>query len=76
MVLSNMLCFNSTNGLHKTKVISTFGFRIPTISSLRGKRGENPKIKNRLTCNTQQIKRFYWYPEPGSNRHDIAVIGV
>ena len=23
-----MLCFNSTNGLHKTKVISTFGFRI------------------------------------------------
>lgn len=76
MVLSNMLCFNSTNGLHKTKGISTFGFHITTISSLRGKCGENSKIKNRLTCHNQQIKRFYWYPEPGSNRHDIAVIGV
>ena len=34
-----------------------------------GKCGENPKIKNRLTCHNQQIKRFYWYSEPGSNRH-------
>lgn len=59
-----MLCFYSTNGLHKTKGISTFGFRIPTISSLRGKCGENPKIKNRLTYHNQQIKRFFLYPEP------------
>ena len=22
------------------------------------------------------ISTFYWYPEPGSNRHDITVIGV
>lgn len=41
-----------------------------------GKCGENPENKNRLTLIYQQIKRFYWYPEPGSNRHDIAVIGV
>ena len=25
--------------------------------------------KNRLTCHNQQIKRFFLYPEPGSNRH-------
>lgn len=24
----------------------------------------------------QLIGIYYWYPEPGSNRHDIAVIGV
>ena len=34
-----------------------------------GKCGENPKSKNRLIRLYQQIKRFYWYPEPGSNRH-------
>ena len=71
-----MLCFNSTNGLHKTKVISTFGFRIQPFLLCGENAGKNPKIKNRLTCHNQQIKRFYWYPEPGSNRHDIAVIGV
>lgn len=52
-----------------TKGISNIWFSHSTISSLRGKCGENPKIKNRLTCHNQQIKRFYWYPEPGSNRH-------
>lgn len=34
-----------------------------------GQCGENPEIKNRLTCYYQQIKRFLQYPEPGSNRH-------
>lgn len=34
-----------------------------------GKCGENPKNKNRLIRIYQQIRRFYWYPEPGSNRH-------
>ena len=34
-----------------------------------GKCGENPENKNRLIRIYQQIKRFYWYPEPGSNRH-------
>ncbi|MFR5936039.1 MAG: hypothetical protein ACLUGU_10825, partial [Alistipes shahii] len=33
-----------------TKGYPTFGFHITTISSLWGKCGENPKIKNRLTC--------------------------
>lgn len=32
-----------------------------------GKCGENPKNKNRLIFIYQQIKRFYWYPEPGLN---------
>ena len=34
-----------------------------------GQCGENPEIKNRLTYYYQQIKRFFLYPEPGSNRH-------
>ena len=34
-----------------------------------GKCGENPENKNRLIRMYQQIKRFSWYPEPGSNRH-------
>ncbi len=33
---------------------------------------ETPDKKNNLLLNSRLIQ----YPEPGSNRHDIAVIGV
>lgn len=36
---------------------------------MRGKSGENPENKNRLIRLYQQVKRFFLYPEPGSNRH-------
>lgn len=71
-----MLCFKFNQRITQNKSNINIWFSHSTISSLRGKCGENPKIKNRLTCHNQQIKRFYWYPEPGSNRHNIAVIGV
>lgn len=69
-VLSNMLYFNSTNRLHNNKRdIQHLVFTLQPFLLCGENAGKNPKIKNRLTYHNQQIKRFYWYPEPGSNRH-------
>ena len=65
-VLSNMLYFNSTNRLHNNKRdIQHLVFTLQPFLLC----GENSQNKNRLTCHNQQIKRFFLYPEPGSNRH-------
>lgn len=40
-----MLCFNSTNGLHKTKGISTFGFHIQSFLLCGENVGKIRKLK-------------------------------